>query len=86
MVYRGASEVKFFIRLHTFVWFVPRLVNIFRRDGVQHPEVFPHRRYKRHEESQNVVRITCRKVRQREYISIVAYTLPLQYNYVIIPI
>ena len=32
VVYRGASEVKFFIRLHTFVWFVRELVDIFRRD------------------------------------------------------
>ena len=30
MVYRGASEVKFFIRLHTFVWFVRRLVDNFK--------------------------------------------------------
>ena len=35
MVYRGASEVKFFIRLHTFVWFVRRLVDIFEGMGTK---------------------------------------------------
>ena len=35
MVYRGASEVKFFIRLHTFVWFVRRLVDNFKGMGTK---------------------------------------------------
>ena len=30
MVYRGASEVKIYKTLHTFVWFVPRLVDNFK--------------------------------------------------------
>ena len=35
MVYRGASEVKFFIRLHTFVWFVRGVLLYFEGMGTK---------------------------------------------------
>ena len=35
MVYRGASEVKFYKIIHTFVWFVRRLVDNFKGMGTK---------------------------------------------------
>ena len=80
VVYRGASEVKFYKIIHTFVWFVLRLVDIFRRDvhkwqrkrnvscgnvaNIRVKDVNA-RGTNTLEESQNFRIIKCRKLRQR---------------------
>ena len=58
MVYRGASEVKYYKIIHTFVWFVLRLVDNFKGMGTKW-------RRKRNVSCGNVVSIRVKDVNAR---------------------